>query len=155
MPAPTEGQCAGAHDGATPGAEFTGQTYLTYNKGANPGHLMFTIAFSFKTGGDGVLVSCHGVPDNADHTSNGGDFMLVEIVGGNVHFAFSAGVDSNGVDSVVEIHHTLSVSDDEWHHVTAARTTVLGASLTVDDVTESTVADAAAHFGGIDLSQPM
>ena len=154
-PAPAEGQCAGAHDGATPGAEFTGQSYLTYAKGANPGHLMFTLSFSFKTSSDGVMVSCHGREDNAEHNTNGGDFMLVEVVQGKVHFAFSAGVDSTGVDSIVEIHHTLLVNDDTWHHVTAARTTVLGASLTVDDVTESTEADPAAHFGGIDLTQPM
>lgn len=153
--APVEGQCAGAHDGATAAAEFAGQTFLTFGKGANPGHLMFTFAFSFKTSGDGALVTCHGTPDNADHSSNGGDYMLLEVVNGKVHFGFSAGVSAEGVDSVVEITHTLTVDNNAWHHVTGARTTVLGASLTVDDVTMTQVADSAAHFGGIDLTQPM
>ena len=150
----TEGQCAGGHDGATAAGEFTGQSYLTYQKGANPRIQFFTMSFSFKTGGDGALVVCHGGQDNADHSANGGDYVVLEVVGGKVKFGFSAGVDPDGLESAVAITHSITVTDNEWHHVTAARDGILTAALTVDDITMRG-SDPVGKFIGIDLSLPM
>jgi hypothetical protein len=119
---------------------------------------VFSFSFSFKTQADGALVVSHGNGATGANLQEMTDHIIIEIVGGNVHFEMDAGTDaSGGIDptqpsSTVSITSPITVTDNQWHHVTATRTGPEAISLSVDDVTQT--GTGSGHFVSVDINIP-
>ena len=121
---------------------------------------VFSFSLSFKTQADGALVVSHGNGATGADLQQMTDHIVIEIVGGNVHFDVDAGTDSGGAfgntqatqASTVSITSSITVTDNQWHHVTATRTGPEAISLSVDDVTQT--ATGTGHFVSIDINIP-
>lgn len=88
---------------------------------------------------DALLRSQHG---NGAGSSNGRDragdtdHIVIEVVHGKVRFSFDAGSSATESGAVDIVQNKVTVTDNEWHYVTASRTATHAGALSVDDATK-------------------
>lgn len=89
----------------------------------------FSIDFSFKTtGANGALFST-----GSGKGSHWGDYIIIEMVGGKIHFVYHVGC---GAVNAVSAMSTRSYNDGKWHSVQAKRTGPHMGVLTIDGVND-------------------
>ena len=153
---PDDGTCS---DGPTPSGHRDGTNWGQTRAGAvNPGGNMFSFSFSFKTTSDGALVVSHGNGADGANLEEMTDHIVIEVFQGVVHLDIDAGTDAAGgvgdvgQQSNVHIASEITVTDGEWHHVTATRTGPQAATLSVDEVMQT--GSGTGHFVSIDINIP-